>query len=155
MHWVSQCIAEKVIAQQHCEICWYMIGETVFLRPCAPLINGMTGKWNTTGTQATQLSSELRERLAKMLEAVHGFFPETKKRMMTKQKLAKAAVFWHTSQSLMRGLHFPNEPKLNHQPRSTKHAHAQKITHYIYNICWVHIKDEINILITFGKFEMK
>ena len=92
----------KIVIAVFCEICLScsMIGETVFLRPCeAPLINGMTGKWNTTGTQ--------EERLAKMLEAVvHGFFPETKKRMMTKQKLANAAVFWHTSQSLMRGLHF-------------------------------------------------
>ena len=104
----------KIVIAVFCEICLScsMIGETVFLRPCeAPLINGMTGKWNTTGTQ--------EERLAKMLEAVvHGFFPETKKRMMTKQKLANAAVFWHTSQSLMRGLHF----RWMNQSRTTIHG---------------------------------
>ena len=112
----------KIVIAVFCEICLScsMIGETVFLRPCeAPLINGMTGKWNTTGTQETR---EIGKNAGGCSAWI---FSRNKEEDDDKAKVGKRSRFLAHLTIINAWLAFSlDEPKPNHH--SMEHAHAQK-----------------------------
>ena len=89
-----------------------MIGETVFLRPCeAPLINGMTGKWNTTGTQET---TEIGKNAGGCSAWI---FSRNKEEDDDKAKVGKRSRFLAHLTIINAWLAFSlDEPKPNHHP---------------------------------------
>lgn len=89
-----------------------MIGETVFLRPCeAPLINGMTGKWNTTGTQETR---EIGKNAGGCSAWI---FSRNKEEDDDKAKVGKRSRFLAHLTIINAWLAFSlDEPKPNHHP---------------------------------------
>ena len=115
--YISQQGCRKIVIAVFCEICLSlaaMIGETVFLRPCeAPLINGMTGKWNTTGTQETR---EIGKNAGGCSAWI---FSRNKEEDDDKAKVGKRSRFLAHLTIINAWLAFSDEPKLNHTIHGT------------------------------------